>query len=211
MPKLTPEEIQRLLSPKEGARTGTPTGELRIGTISDRTGAPAVNTVGFVFHNQELLITARARSSWLTDIRHDPRVCCLIDSDVYPLRKVTIHAQAEIRFEPGLDEEWREFRNPPTDPNYRPEVLPDGREEWSFVEAYSRLTWDEPRALVVIPLEGSRITSWRMPLEGESLNDVWASSYYDPEGDRPQFIVSTTDDGRGDVRAIRTADLEERA
>lgn len=202
MPKLTDREIDELLSPVPGARTGTPTGEMKLATIRHTTGAPAVNTVGFVYRERELLITARQRAAWLDDIRHDPRVCCIVDSDVYPLPKVTISGAAVIRHEPGEDDLWRDVRNPTPTPGYVPQRLPDGREAWAWVEAYSKLTWNEPRALVVVALATAKVTSWRMPIEGEALDGVWASSYFDA-ADRPSFTVDVVNAGRGDVRVVR--------
>jgi Pyridoxamine 5'-phosphate oxidase len=169
MPKLTPEEIDDHLANRSWL--------VRVGTISHTSGAPRIAPARYLYHQRELLITARERSAWLEDIRHDPRVCAIVDSDYYPLRKVTIQGNAEIRFEPGEDDEWREFRAPKLDPTHVPVALDDGREEWAWHQAYNDMTWTEPRALVVVPLEGSVVTSWRMPLAGERLEEVWSRRY----------------------------------
>lgn len=183
MPKLSPSEIEQHLGKGAGA------GLVRLATISHETGAPWVIPVGYLYRNRELLITARERCSWLEDIRHDPRVCATVDDDAYPLNKVTIHGQAQIRFEPGDDDRWREFRNPPLDPEHRLVELPDGRQEWDWLQAYNVNTWNEPRALVVVPLAGSKVTSWRMPIEDEVLQETWSSRYY--HGDRQGFRVTS--------------------
>ena len=46
-------------------------------------------------------------------------------------------------------------------------------------EAYIQNTIDQPRALVGIPLDGSVVTSWRMPTSAdESRTGIWARRYY---------------------------------
>jgi nitroimidazol reductase NimA-like FMN-containing flavoprotein (pyridoxamine 5'-phosphate oxidase superfamily) len=195
MPKLTPDEVDEFLGPA---------GVARLATIDAETGAPSLAPIGYVRRDRELMITARARSAWLHNIEADPRVCCLIDSEQYPLRKVTIAGEAEIRFAAGRDDEWRDVRNPPYNPDYRPTVLPDGREEWSWLEAYSVVTSDQPRALVVVSLDRSKVTTFRMPLVGESVRGSWASRYY--EGSTAEFVVSSIDDAREQVKVVRMPD-----
>ncbi len=193
MPKLTADEVEEFLGPA---------GVARLATIDAGTGAPSLVPIGYVRQERELMITARARNAWLRNIEADPRVCCLIDSEQYPLRKVTIAGEAEIRFPAGHEDEWREVRNPPYNPDYEPTVLADGREEWSWLEAYSVVTGDQPRALVVISLDRSKVTTYRMPMVGEPVRDSWASRYY--AGSTADFVVSSIDDAREQVKVIRT-------
>jgi Pyridoxamine 5'-phosphate oxidase len=180
VPKLTLDEMEDHLRN---------TGIVRLATIHHKTGAPRVVPLGYRYADREILITARERNVWLEDIRQDPRVCATVDVDSYPLRKVTISGDAEIRFAPGRDDEWREWRNPPVDRDHGPVILADGRKEWDWLQAYNDITWNEPRALVVVPLESSVVTSWRMPIEGELLEEVWSPQYFH-EGRRPYRITS---------------------
>ena len=50
----------------------------------------------FLYRDGRLLLTARARVAWLSNLRRDPRVCVCVDESRYPLRKVTIKGTAEI-------------------------------------------------------------------------------------------------------------------
>ena len=169
LPKLTTEEIDAQL--EQG-------GIVRLATIA-ADGWPSVVPLGFVYRDRKVLLTARARVRWLADIRRDPRVCATIDRNEYPLRKVTIKGRAEIVYEPGDDDEWRDLRLPLRTEDWTgPTRLPDGSEEWNWSEAYTVMTHDEPRALVAIPIDGSELTSWRMPLVGEYLEQNWAGRYF---------------------------------
>jgi len=102
MPKMTHAEVERLLSGNA---------LLRIATVS-ADGSPLVVPVGYLYRDGEIMITAREKVSWLADIRRDPRVCITIDDGRYPLPKVTIRGEAEIRHEPGEDDLWRDRRMP---------------------------------------------------------------------------------------------------
>jgi hypothetical protein len=124
-------------------------------------------------------MTARARNRWLADIRRDPRITVSIDDFDYFRRKVIVRGVAQIRYEVGQDDEWRDLRLPLRSESWTgPQALPDGSVEWNWAEAYSVMTHDEPRALVSLPLEGSEVRSWRMPAVGEYLSETWSSSYH---------------------------------
>jgi hypothetical protein len=45
-------------------------------------------------------------------------------------------------------------------------------------DAYVDNTIDQPRALLAVPLSGSKVTTWRMPLEGENQTGIWHRRYY---------------------------------
>ncbi len=193
MPKMSDGEIRTLLRRSPLVRIAT----------TRRDGAPLVVPVAYLFQDQEILLTARGKVSWLANIRRDPRVCLSIDESRYPLSKVTIQGVAEIRHEPGEDDLWRDRRLPLAPPGHVGPVgtTADGREEWMFAGAYHLITHDEPRALVAIPLDGARVTSWRMPIEGESLDGVWASEYFDDEP--VAFRVIETGPTLADVRVVK--------
>ncbi|MET0146454.1 MAG: pyridoxamine 5'-phosphate oxidase family protein [Ilumatobacteraceae bacterium] len=192
MPKLTPEEMESLL---------TKFGMVRIATI-DEDGAPLVVPLGFVYHEGQIMMTARERVSWLENIRRDPRVCLTIDDQRYPLPKITVRGVARILFEPGQDDAWRDLRLPLPDPDGPGPVGQDdqGRDLYRYDEAYRQMTHDEPRALVAVSLDESTVTSWRMPIAGEPLGSTWASRYY--RGEPRQYRVSTVGRGLRDVLVV---------
>lgn len=39
---------------------------------------------------------------------------------------------------------------------------------------------DQPRALLRIPLAGSKVRTWRMPVPGEAYTGIWHKRYYVP-------------------------------
>jgi hypothetical protein len=188
VPKLTSEEIEDLLR-REGLVRVATTGE---------DGFPMLVPVAFLYRDRQILLTARARVAWLANIRRDPRVCACVDETAYPLRKVTITGRAQIRFEPGRDDEWRDRRLPLAgDVTLVPPEDVEGA-EWSYDAAYRLITHDEPRALVAIPLEGSTVTSWRLPVVGEHVDTSWAQRYF---AHRPRrFRVIATGRRMSDVR-----------
>ncbi len=193
MPRLTTDEMERLLH-----RNGI----VHLAVTTDD-GSPLVVPLGYVYRDRQILLTARESVSWLGHIRRDPRVCLSIDSPRYPLAKVTVRGVAEIVYEPGQDDQWRDRRVPvPLSDHTGPlEVLPDGTEEWDLAEAYRLFTRDEPRAMVAVDLARSTVTSWRLPIVGEPASEVWASRYYRHEPRR--FVVSALGRTMDEVR-VRT-------
>jgi len=192
VPKLTSEEIDQLLSTA---------GLVRVGTVN-ADGSPSVVPVGYLYRDGRILLTARERVNWLTNIRRDPRVCLVIDDTRYPLTKVTINGSATIEYEPGRDDEWRDLRLPLAD-RYTtgPSSLEEEwTEEWSYDAAYRLITHDEPRALVAVALDGADVTSWRLPIEGEYVDESWARRYYRNEPRR--FRVVQSGKRMRDVRVV---------
>ncbi len=192
MPKLSRDEIEHLLSHS---------GLLRIATIS-ADGSPLVVPVGYLYRDGELLMTARQKVAWLDDIRRDPRVCITIDDGRYPLPKITVRGDAEIRHEPGEDDLWRDRRLPldAPEPPVPDSVSDDGTQHWSYPAAYHAMTRDEPRALVAVNLARSAVTSWRMPVVGEYLDGSWAERYYT---DTPRrFRVTMVGKSLADVKVV---------
>jgi hypothetical protein len=196
VPKLTPDEFDHLL---------TKYGMVRIATI-DEDGAPLVVPLGFVYHDGQIMMTARERVTWLENIRRDPRVCLTIDRDRYPLSKITVRGVAKILFEPGQDDEWRHLRLPLPDPDGPGPVGVDesGRDLYRYDEAYRKMTHDEPRALVAVSLAESKVTSFRMPIAGESLDTSWAARYY--QGTPHRYRVSQAGRGLHDVLVVDEQD-----
>lgn len=190
MPKLTDDEIEQVLG-----RAAI----LRIATTGAG-GFPLLVPVAFLYRDRRLLLTARARTAWLANIRDDPRVCVVVDESRYPLRKVTVTGHAEILFEPGQDDQWRELRLPLADSTTTAPGSDEIGAQWSYDAAYRLITADEPRALVSIPLAGSKVTSWRLPVEGELVDGSWAPRYYEHQPRR--FRVTAVGPRMGDVRVV---------
>lgn len=159
MPKMTDGEVAAFLD--------EPGHLLRIGTVGAE-GLPLVVPIWFIHDDGRLLFTPRARSAWLAHLRTNPQACCTIDESGGLLRKVVARGPVEIVHELGADDEWRDI--------YRRITLryvPD-----SFADAYLADTHDEPRALLAMPFDGARVSTWRMPAEGEDRLAVWSPKYY---------------------------------
>jgi hypothetical protein len=190
MPKLTEAEIADVLT----------TGALvRVATVGTD-GFPLIVPVAYLYNDERILLTARAKVAWLANIRVNPKVCAVIDQSRYPLRKVTVVGPAEILYEPGQDDQWRELRLPLADDSTAAPAADVPGAEWSYDAAYHLITYNEPRALVSIPLARAKVTSWRLPLEGEELAGSWAARYYDQEPRR--FRVTAVGPRLGDVRVV---------
>ncbi|MGE5595586.1 MAG: nitroreductase/quinone reductase family protein [Hyphomicrobiales bacterium] len=159
MPALTTAERDALL---------TQPGILcRIATLR-ADGAPMVTPVWFIYEEGKVWVTPRKHSSWLANLRRDPRVAITIDEEAHPYRKMTVEGAAQLVYEIGRDAEWRD--------RYRRICLryipPAG------ADRYIQETIDQPRALFAIPLEGSKVQTWRMPVQGEEFRGIWHDRYY---------------------------------
>lgn len=141
----------------------------RIATVT-ADGAPHVTPVWFIREGEDVFVTPRAQSSWLENVRREPRVALTIDEEAHPYRKVTLEGRARVVHELGEDDRWRDLY---------------GRIATRYVpaesaEAYVRATIDQPRALLAISLADSRVRTWRMPVAGEEYSGIWHQRYYEP-------------------------------
>ncbi|MDZ7726761.1 MAG: pyridoxamine 5'-phosphate oxidase family protein [Dehalococcoidia bacterium] len=140
----------------------------RIATIRED-GAPYVTPAWFIEREGRIYITPRSRSAWLGHIRREPRVSITIDEEAHPYRKVRLDGRANIDYDVGVDDQWRDL--------YRDiakrYVPPEG------AERYIQETIDQPRALLSIGLDEAKVTTWRMPVQGESFAGIWHDRYYD--------------------------------
>ena len=159
MPKMTADQVQSFLD--------EPGHLVRIGTVDDD-GSPRVVPTWFIRQDDDVVFTPRAPAVFLANLRRDPRVALSIDEESLPYRKVSVQGTARTLYEPGVDDEWRDVyraiacRYLPTD----------------VAEAYIQGTIDQPRALIAVALSTSRVTTWRMPTEGEHPTGIWARRYY---------------------------------
>lgn len=161
MPKMSTDEVQAFL---------VEPGKLcRIATLKE-SGAPHVTPAWFIYEDGQVYMTPRAESSWLANIRCDPRVALTIDEDPLPYRKVTVEGIATIVHETGDDDVWRDqYRR-----IARRYTSPEG------AELYIQNTIDQPRGLIAIPLDGSLVRTWRMPVGAEAGTGIWHKRYYLP-------------------------------
>lgn len=161
MPKLTPEEVEAFLT--------EPAHLMRLGTV-DADGAPRVVPIWFVHEDGNLFFTARERSVWGENLRREPRLAASIDEEPVPYRKVTVQGRAQIAYELGDDDEWRDLYRR-IGARYFPEEA---------ANEYVDDTIDQPRTLFSVALDDpqTQVSSWRMPLEGEDVSGIWAQRYY---------------------------------
>ena len=161
MPKLSSAEVDEFLSER---------GHLaRIATIRED-GSPSVVPVWFIHERGKILITPRSRSAFYADVRRDPRVAVTIDEAANVYRKVLLEGRAELLYEPGRDDEWRDV--------YR--RIARRYVDDDAAEFYIQETIDQPRALIAIDLSAAKVTTWRMPRGDEPYTGIWASRYYAP-------------------------------
>ena len=139
---------------------------VRIGTV-DANGAPMVVPTWYIVEDGVFMVTPRERSSWFTNLQRDPRVCFTVDGDGC---QILIRGAVHVIHGLGSDDAWRDVYRRIT-LRYLPSELGD---------AYLQDTWDEPRALLGLPLAEATLTTWRFPgrRAGEDWLDVWAPRYY---------------------------------
>lgn len=159
MPKMSVAEREELL---------TQPGQLcRFATVTPE-GAPHVTPIWFIYEDGTVFVTPRAESSWLANLRREPRVAIAIDEEPSPYRKVTVEGVAEIRYDLGEDDAWRDL--------YRriakKYTSPEG------AEAYIQRTIDQPRALIAVKLSDAVVRTWRMPVGNEDGTGIWHRRYY---------------------------------
>lgn len=165
MPKLTDAERDAFLNER---------GVLMRIAVVRADGSPLVTPIWFIYEgageDAAVYFTPREKSEWFACLRRDPRVALCIDEQPLPYRKVLIEGQAELVHDVGADDSWRD--------QYRRiaerYVDPEG------AEAYVQNTIDQPRGLYRLRLADAKVSSWRMPVEGEDGMGIWHDRYYVP-------------------------------
>jgi len=168
MPRLTPRERAEFLA--------EPGVLMRVAVVR-ADGSPLVTPLWFIYEDDAIHFTPRARSEWYVCLKRDPRVALSIDEQPLPYRKVIVEGVAELVHDLGADALWRDqYRR--IAQRYVPEAA---------AAAYIHTTIDQPRALFRVPLHRAKVRSWRMPLEGEPGDGIWHQRYY-AEGSRLKHL-----------------------
>ena len=118
---------------------------------------------------RELYVIGRKRSSWIENLKHEPRVCILIDRSEPPYPKVLIEGTSQIVG--SNPEEWI-----PIAKKMSARYLGD-----ETGSSYFEGSIDQPRVLVRI--RGNSITTWINPSDEELRERPrldWPSKYYEP-------------------------------
>ncbi len=161
MPKLTDSERDAFLAER---------GVLMRIAVVRADGSPLVTPIWFIHEDDAIYFTPREKSEWFRCLRRDPRVALCIDEQPLPYRKVLIEGQAELVFETGNDDAWRD--------QYR--RIAERYVDREGAEAYVQNTIDQPRGLYRVLLGDAEVTTWRMPVEGEDSMGIWHDRYYVP-------------------------------
>jgi PPOX class probable F420-dependent enzyme len=164
MPRLTPRERADFLA--------EPGVLMRVAVVR-ADGSPLVTPLWFIYEDDAVYFTPRARSEWYVCLKRDPRVALSIDEQPLPYRKVIIEGAAELVHDLGADARWRD----------RYLRIAQRYVQQDAAAAYVHTTIDQPRALFRVPLEHAKVRSWRMPIEGEPGDGIWHQRYY-AEGSR---------------------------
>ena len=145
---------------------------MRVATVRPD-GSPLVTPIWFLFEQDAIHFTPRARSEWRGNLTRDPRVALCIDEQPLPYRKVIVEGSAELLHDVGEDDVWRDL--------YRRIARRYVDDEQA--EAYIQATIDEPRALYRVSLTEATVKTWRMPLENEDPTGIWHERYYHSDQD----------------------------
>ncbi len=159
MPKLTPQEIEAFLNEREHLA--------RIATVR-ADGSPSVVPVWFLYERGKIHITPRKHSEFGRNLRRDPRTSITIDEEGGTYRKIIVEGRVEFLYEDGQDDRWRDL--------YR--RISCRYVDEASADFYITETIDQPRALFAIELSKAKVTTWRMPREGEPYTGIWAKRYY---------------------------------
>lgn len=142
---------------------------MRIGVVRDD-GRPLVTPIWFLCEQECIYFTPREKSAWFACLRRDPRVALCIDEDRLPYRKVVVEGVAELQYDIGEDDAWRDLYRK-TAARYVGAAAGDD---------YVNNTIEQPRALYRVSLEDARVRTWRMPVAGEREQGIWHQRYYRP-------------------------------
>ena len=161
MPKLTDQERDAFLN--------EPGVLMRIAVVRED-GSPLVTPIWFIYEDGAIFFTPRDKSEWFACLRRDPRVALCIDEQPLPYRKVLVEGQAALVHDVGADDVWRD--------QYR--RIAERYVNREGAEAYVQNTIDQPRGLYQVALADAKVSTWRMPLEGEDGMGIWHDRYYVP-------------------------------
>lgn len=176
MPKLTNTERDTFLE--------EPGYIMNIGTV-DGDGLPLVTPIWFVFEEGKFWFTPRQHSEWLKHIRANNKAAFSIDEQIMPYRKVVVRGPVEVVFEVGNDDKWRD-RYRRIAQRYVPQ---------DDANAYVDGTDDQPRALCAMTAVDCNVRTWRMPVDNEAYDGIWAKRYWTDDakikGDSPEVIAKS--------------------
>ncbi len=161
MPKLTDQERDTFLN--------EPGVLMRIAVVRED-GSPLVTPIWFIYEDGAIYFTPRDKSEWFACLRRDPRVALCIDEQPLPYRKVLVEGQAALVHDVGADDVWRD--------QYR--RIAERYVNREGAEAYVQNTIDQPRGLYRVALADAKVSTWRMPLDGEDGMGIWHDRYYVP-------------------------------
>ena len=161
MPKLTADERAQFLNEREVL--------MRI-SVAREDGSPLVTPIWFIYEDASIYFTPREKSEWFGCLRRDPRVALCIDESAMPYRKVIVEGSAELVHDVGEDDVWRD--------QYR--RIAQRYVDNEGAEAYVQNTIDQPRGLYRVGLADMKVSTWRMPVEGEDGMGIWHGRYYVP-------------------------------
>lgn len=162
MPRLTAQERDTFLAERGVV--------MRIAVVR-ADGSPLVTPIWFVHEDGAIYFTPREKSEWFACLRRDPRCALCIDEQPLPYRKVLVEGAAELVHDVGADDLWRDLYRRIAHRYVPPEAA----------EAYVTNTINEPRGLYRLPLAAAKVSTWRMPVEGEDAQGIWHQRYFQPD------------------------------
>ncbi|MFP6836080.1 MAG: pyridoxamine 5'-phosphate oxidase family protein [Pseudomonadales bacterium] len=133
-------------------------------------GSPLVTPIWFLHEDDAIYFTPREKSEWFACLRRDPRVALCIDEQLLPYRKAIVEGRAELVYDIGNDDEWRDLYR-----RIAKRYIADDE-----AEAYVQNTIDQPRGLYRTKLADAAVKTWRMPLSDEAPEGIWHQRYYQP-------------------------------
>jgi nitroimidazol reductase NimA-like FMN-containing flavoprotein (pyridoxamine 5'-phosphate oxidase superfamily) len=135
-------------------------------------GSPLVTPIWFLFEpaDEAIYFTPREKSEWFACLRTDQRVALCIDEQPLPYRKVIAEGRAELVYDVGEDDQWRDLYRRIARRYVPPEAA----------DAYIENTLEQPRGLYRLDLKSAVVRTWRMPVGDEPPEGIWHERYYVP-------------------------------
>ena len=141
--------MPHMSAPEQAAFLTEPGILMRIAVVR-ADGTPLVTPIWFLYRDDAIYFTPREKSEWFGCLRRDPRLSLCIDEQPSPYRKVIVEGAAELVYDVGNDDDWRDLYRDIAHKYVGPEAG----------DAYVNNTIDQPRGLYRLRLADASVRNW---------------------------------------------------
>ncbi len=130
-----------------------------------KNGWPHVTPMWFAHEGNNILVIGRKHSSWVQNVKHNPKVALVIDDPNPPQPKVHVWGEAKFLEGPVVNGRWVEVAKVMANKYFGKNVGP----------TYLGGTIDQPRYMIAIPM--TKVQTWIGSGKGD--RGEWHHRYYD--------------------------------